>query len=107
MHLHEAMRLAYSGRTTQEELAAKLGVGQNTISRWVTGASTPTLDQIRDFELAAGRPVGFVLRHAGYVADGERLEDIVDSDATIDDEDRLLIRTAVDFARFRATERRR
>lgn len=105
MDLHDAIRLAYKGRITQTALAEQLGVQQNTISRWVTGETTPSLDQIKALEVAAGRPVGFVLRQAGFVESSRTLENAVDSDPTLDEADRRLVRDAVDFARFRAAQR--
>lgn len=64
--LGEAIRMAVAGTHTQASLADELGVRQNTVSRWVTGANVPSLDEIRRIEEACDVPIGFVLRAAGY-----------------------------------------
>ena len=67
--LAEAIRSSYQGRMTQAEIAAALGVAQNTVSRWSTGDVEPRLDDIADLERVLGLPSGYILRSAGYVED--------------------------------------
>ena len=79
--LGAAIRSAYLGRFTQAELAARLGVAQNTISRWSTGAVEPSLDDIARLEDVCEVARGSVLRSAGYVIDLRTTEQMIDNDA--------------------------
>ncbi len=52
----------------QVDVAEALGVKQNTVSRWVTGTSSPReLDVLEAIEAACARPRGFILLAAGYI----------------------------------------
>jgi transcriptional regulator with XRE-family HTH domain len=82
--LASAIRAAYSSRLTQTELAAVLGVAQNTISRWSTGEVEPRLDDIAAIEDACGLTRGHVLRAAGYVASTDRPEEALAADHRLD-----------------------
>lgn len=63
-----AIRRVYeSAGLTQTELANKLNVRQNTISRWVTGERSAALDDLNAIDKACGYKAGQVLRVAGYV----------------------------------------
>jgi len=81
--LGAAIRSAYLGRFTQAELAARLGVAQNTISRWSTGAVEPSLDDIARLEDVCEVERGSVLRSAGYVIDMRTTEQMIDNDANL------------------------
>lgn len=97
----EAIRSAYSGRFTQVELAARLGVAQNTVSRWSTGDIEPSLDDIVRIEDACGVPRGMVLRTAGYVVDPQTADEMIAQDARLDPTQRELL-----LAAYRAALRR-
>ena len=92
--LAEAIRGSYQGRMTQAEIAAALGVAQNTVSRWSTGDVEPRLDDIADLERVLGLPVGYILRSAGYVEDTLRPEDAVAADHRLDPARRELLLAA-------------
>lgn len=79
-----AIRAAYAARLTQTELASRLGVAQNTISRWSTGEVEPRLDDIAAIEDACGLARGHILRAAGFVATGEQPEDALAADHRLD-----------------------
>jgi len=80
----EAIRAAYRGRLTQTELAKRLGVAQNTISRWSTGDASPSFDDLAALERACNLPLGWVLRSAGYVTETKTAADAIAADANID-----------------------
>lgn len=85
MELHEAIRRAYAGRYTQADLARALGVDQTTVSSWSRGNSRPTLEQLAALEDACDRPLGFVLRLAGFVEDVVDVPGAVAVDPCLDD----------------------
>ena len=89
-----AIRSVYSGRFTQTQLAARLGVAQNTISRWSTGDVEPSLEDIARIEDACGVPRGYVLRSAGYVADSRSTEEMIAADTRLDQGQRELLLAA-------------
>lgn len=67
MDLAGGIRAALNGRR-QIDVANRLGVAQNTVSRWATGTNLPkTLDQLSAIEEACDRPAGFILNAAGYI----------------------------------------
>lgn len=82
--LAAAIRDAYAGRFTQAELAERLGVAQNSVSRWATGDVEPCLDDIAAIELACDLPRGHVLRRAGFVAELDDVESVLSSDQRLD-----------------------
>ena len=92
--LGAAIRSLYQGRFTQAELAARLGVAQNTVSRWSTGAVEPSLDDIARIEYLCEVPRGSVLRSAGYVIDLRTVEEMIDADDNLTTEQRALLLTA-------------
>lgn len=55
-----------AGFATQGELAAKLNVAQQTISRWEKGLSRPRADQIGVVAAAVGGKVDIFMEAAGY-----------------------------------------
>lgn len=92
--LGAAIRSAYQGRFTQSQLAARLGVAQNTISRWSTGDVKPSLQDIARIEDACDVPRGFVLRSAGYVIDLRSTEEMINADINLTKEQRELLLVA-------------
>lgn len=82
---------AYRYRLTQAELAALLGVSQNTISRWSTGVSEPTLETFIRIESVCGLAQGHILRSAGYVQELGAAEDFIAADHRLDDVRRNLM----------------
>jgi transcriptional regulator with XRE-family HTH domain len=54
---------------SQTELAAKIGVKQGTISRWMHEPRRPNLDALRRLAAALDTPYGEVLTLAGYADD--------------------------------------
>lgn len=58
--LLQVARLAAS--MNQTELSRRIGVGQNTLSRWESGIREPSEDEIEKIAEALGRPVGFFYR---------------------------------------------
>ena len=97
----EAIRSVYGGRFTQVELAARLGVAQNTVSRWSTGDIEPSLDDIARIEDVCGVPRGLVLRTAGYVVESQTPEEMIAHDGRLDPTQRELL-----LAAYRAALRR-
>lgn len=93
MDLGQAVARALSGHR-QVDVAERLGVSQNSISRWKTGDQRPALDQIAALEEACGRPRGFVLRLAGYVDDVVDVETAISADPELDDIGRGVVRSA-------------
>lgn len=96
--LGEAIRAAYQGRLTQAQLAGIVGVEQSTVSKWSRGTARPTLEQIRDLESACGRPVGFVLRAAGFCQDARSVPEAIDADAALTDATRAVLHRAYEGA---------
>lgn len=86
-----AIRAAYRGRLTQTELAKKLGVAQNTVSRWSTGDASPSFDDLAALERACNLPLGWVLRAAGYVTETKTAADAIAADPNIDSPRRELL----------------
>jgi transcriptional regulator with XRE-family HTH domain len=85
---------AYRGRYVQTELAARLGVGQNTVSRWSTGAATPSLDDLVRIEEVCDLPRGYILRRAGYVSSELTVPDLIAEDPRLDQERRSILLAA-------------
>lgn len=52
-----ALRSLFAGRYTQEELAQKLGVTQQTISNWAKGVRRPPAEKMAEIEDALGIPM--------------------------------------------------
>lgn len=86
MTIGAALRSARGSRT-QAAIgdAMKPPAKQPTISGWESGTSMPTLDQIADFEHACGKPLGFVLRLAGYVEDPVNTRGAIEADPLLDE----------------------
>lgn len=101
MSLGEAIKVAY-GRTTQDDIAKRIGTTQPTVSKWVRGETDPNFDQVAAIEDACDRPRGFILRLAGYVVDPVGVLDAIDNDAEISEESRAMLRHLYEGARARA-----
>jgi transcriptional regulator with XRE-family HTH domain len=68
-YLYELMRRL--GVTSQNQLAARVGVSQSTISRWLSGA-LPSADEVLKVAQRTGDDPIELLRLAGLIADGGR-----------------------------------
>lgn len=101
MTIGDAIRIALEGRLKQRELADALGIDQGTVSRWVTGKATPTVEDVVRIEDACNRPRGFVLRAAGYISDGTTVLDAIEADHRLDDDARRILSGAYKAARAR------
>lgn len=70
--LSEAIRLRREELgLDQSELAQRLGVGQQTISRWETGHGLPRRERLPQLADALDFDPGHLLRLAGYLPQGE------------------------------------
>jgi transcriptional regulator with XRE-family HTH domain len=92
--LGAAIKNAYANKLTQAELARRLGVAQNTVSRWSTGDVEPSLADIYRIEQICGVTRGHILRAAGYVAEALHPEDVIDLDVRLDPARRELLLSA-------------
>jgi transcriptional regulator with XRE-family HTH domain len=68
-YLYELMRRL--GVNSQNQLAARVGVSQSTISRWLSGAM-PSADEVLKVAQRTGDDPIELLRLAGLIADGGR-----------------------------------
>jgi transcriptional regulator with XRE-family HTH domain len=55
----------------QLELGRRVGVGQQTVSRWETGAAVPKPDRLPMLAEVLGLDSGYVHRMAGYLPPGQ------------------------------------
>jgi transcriptional regulator with XRE-family HTH domain len=62
-------------RLNQRDLAAKLGVKQQTVSRWESGIALPRPDRVTQLAAALGMERVRLLRLAGYLTDDDQLDD--------------------------------
>jgi transcriptional regulator with XRE-family HTH domain len=84
--LSEAIRACYADRLTQDQLAEATGIPQSTISRLARGDTEPRLDVLKRIEEACGRPAGWIVIQAGYVADVKTVPEAIAVDpALVDD----------------------
>lgn len=88
--MNEAIARAIGDRS-QESIAHALGLSQPSISRWLRGASVPGNDELRRLEIACGRPVGFILRAAGYVEPERSIEDVIRNHPGLDEVGREML----------------
>ncbi|MDQ1438974.1 MAG: helix-turn-helix protein [Acidimicrobiaceae bacterium] len=58
----------------QRDLAAQLGVKQQTVSRWESGTALPRPDRVAQLAKALGMNRGDLLHLAGYLGDGDDIE---------------------------------
>jgi transcriptional regulator with XRE-family HTH domain len=98
LSLADAIRATYAGLMTQVQLAGRLGVTQNTISRWSTGESEPSFREVAEIERTCGRPRGFILRAAGFVEEPLNAEEIIAMDPRIDSPRRALLLASYEAA---------
>jgi transcriptional regulator with XRE-family HTH domain len=96
--LATALRAAYKGRFTQSELAKRLGVAQNTVSRWATGDVEPGLADILAVERECGLVRGHILRAAGLVTEAMTPEEAIAADHRLDAPRRELLLAAYEAA---------
>lgn len=104
--LHVAVRECYDGRLTQKQLAATLGVEQQTVSLWSTGKTEPRPPMQNRIEDACGRPHGWILRRAGFVDEVRTTEDAIQVDQRLTDDARTAVLRAYEAA-VAASARRR
>lgn len=62
-------------RFNQRDLAAKLGVKQQTVSRWESGIAVPRPDRVTQLAGVLGVDRGRLLQLAGYLAEDDPLAD--------------------------------
>lgn len=62
-------------RLNQRDLAARLGVKQQTVSRWESGIAVPRPDRVTQLAGVLGVDRGKLLQLAGYLAADEPLAD--------------------------------
>lgn len=60
-------------RLNQRDLAARLGVKQQTVSRWESGIAVPRPDRVTQLAGVLGMDRGHLLQLAGYLAPDEPL----------------------------------
>jgi transcriptional regulator with XRE-family HTH domain len=60
-------------RLNQRDLAARLGVKQQTVSRWESGIAVPRPDRVTQLAGVLGMDRGHLLQLAGYLAQDEPL----------------------------------
>lgn len=97
MTLGQAIRAAM-GAMTQAELARAVGRDQTTISLWCSDSTRPSLEQLRAIELACDRPIGSILRAAGYVDEVVTVPDAIRADPALSDEGRRMLLAVYDAA---------
>lgn len=86
-----AIRACRKGRLTQDELAAKAGVGQSTLSQWETGKSTPDALQLRAIEDACERPGGWISVQAGLIELPVSVAEVIAMAPELNDRDRDIL----------------
>jgi transcriptional regulator with XRE-family HTH domain len=62
-------------RLNQRDLAARLGVKQQTVSRWESGIAVPRPDRVTQLAGVLGIDRGRLLQLAGYLAEDDPLAD--------------------------------
>lgn len=75
-------------------IATALGVRESTVSRWVTGDRSVSVEKLPEVDQLCGQPLGHVLRLAGYVKDGIDLVAAIEAAPELDEpnrEDLLLV----------------
>jgi transcriptional regulator with XRE-family HTH domain len=82
----------------QKDVADRMGIAQNTVSRWVTGQATPDLNQIAQLETECGRPAGFVLNAPGAIDPVLPVPDAIALDARHSPEARAVLCAAYEAA---------
>ena len=96
--ISQALRIEREGRITQGELARRLGVPQNYVSRWETGARPIKLDDLERIEAAVEIPKGTILRRAGYVDDPTDARTMIAGDPRLNPPERSAVLLAYDGA---------
>jgi transcriptional regulator with XRE-family HTH domain len=88
-----ALRLAYEEvGMSQERLAELIGTHQSRVSAWVGGKNRPSLETIAAIEDATGRPRGWILERAGFVAMPTTTEQMLAFDPELDEHSRRVLR---------------
>lgn len=93
-----------AARVTQEDLAARLGVKQSTVSGWENGVNSPEeIETTFQIERLLGVNPGELSRHLGYlpveaVQIAGSFEDAITGDPLLDDADRSALRNVYEMA---------
>ena len=77
---------------SQERLAELIGTRQPRISAWVGGKNRPSLETIAAIEDATGRPRGWILERAGFVAMPTTTAEMLAFDPDLDESSRRVLR---------------
>ena len=95
--LHRFNELKSEKHLSQDELAAKLHVKQPTVSRWLKGQRTPSLDQFEQLAEAIDTPLEWLMFGAvERVTDDER--ELLSDYRTAEDRGKDTIRTVAHMA---------
>jgi transcriptional regulator with XRE-family HTH domain len=89
--LPEAIRACRKGRLTQDDLTAKAGIAQSTLSQWENGKSAPDALQLRMIEAACERPAGWISVQAGLLDTPTSVAEAVAMAPELDDGQRRII----------------
>jgi len=103
LYLEVAQRLRRqreARRLSQQDLAARLGVASNTVSRWETGSSRPRLDELDRIARTLGIGVGELIPQNSNAEnrDTARLLDLLRG---LHDEDLAEVERFVEFRKSR------
>lgn len=60
-------KILFEKSLSQQDLANKLGVGQQMISFWITGRRMPTVESISKVSAALDMPINYFIENAGYI----------------------------------------
>jgi len=82
---------------SQEDLADKIGVTANTISRWETGTYKPKIVDLQKLAKFFGKPI-YVFLPEAHQPDDTKLSALFSATADLKDED---IKAVTEFAEFR------
>ena len=74
MELGEKIKMLRKGKYTLEELADKVGVHINTLSRWEKGYRYPTADKLQAIADALGTSTDFLMNKRIEIPEGEKSE---------------------------------
>jgi transcriptional regulator with XRE-family HTH domain len=92
------LRETYAAKgLSQEELAGKVGVTPNTISRWETGEYKPKITDLQKLAKFFGKPI-YVFLPETHQPDDTKLSALFSATADLKDED---IQAVTEFAEFR------
>jgi hypothetical protein len=76
------------GERSQKGVAEEIGEPPSTFNKWIKGTYLPDFPDLAKIEAACGRPAGFILHAAGYVAEVRTVEEAIAMDPALDDDHR-------------------